>query len=84
MWRIDDHFVNCCEYFQIDWSFRWNEIHMLRAVDRGVEVLIGEKSKKVLGLFGSNEQKKKLISVPQPAKRARLLKIMTELKENEP
>lgn len=57
---------------------------MLRAVDRGVEVLIGEKSKKVLGLFGSNEQKKKLISVPQPAKRARLLKIMTELKENEP
>lgn len=57
---------------------------MLRAVDKGVEVLIGEKSKKVLGLFGSNEQKKKLISVPQPAKRAKLLKIMTELKENEP
>lgn len=72
------------EYFQIDWSYRWNEIHMLRAVYKGVEVLIGEKSKKVLGLFGSNEQKKKLISVPQPARRAKLLKIMTELKENEP
>lgn len=57
---------------------------MLRAIDRGVEVLIGEKSKKVLGFFGSNEQKKKLISVPQPARRAKLLKIMSELKENEP
>lgn len=56
---------------------------MIRAVDKGIEVLIGEKSKKVLGLFGSNEQKKKLIPVPQPARRAKLLKIMTELKENE-
>lgn len=57
---------------------------MLRAIDKGVEVLIGEKSKKVLGLFGSNEQKKKLIYVTQPARRTKLLKIMTELKENEP
>lgn len=57
---------------------------MLRAIDKGVEVLIGEKSKKVLGLFGSNEQKKKFISVPQPARRSKLLKIMSELKENEP
>lgn len=57
---------------------------MLRGIDKGVEVLIGEKSKKVLGLFGSNEQKKKLISVSQPARRAKLLKIMSELKENEP
>lgn len=69
---------------QIDWSYRWSEISMLRSLDKGVEVVIGEKSKKVLGLFGSNEQKKKLISIPQPARRARLLKIMTELKENEP
>lgn len=57
---------------------------MLRGIDKGVEVLIGEKSKKVLGLFGSNEQKKKLIAVTQPARRAKLLKIMSELKENEP
>lgn len=56
---------------------------MLRSIDRGVEVVIGEKSKKVLGLFGSNEQKKKIISIPQPARRIKLLKIMTELKENE-
>lgn len=56
---------------------------MLRSVDKGVEVLIGEKQKKVLGLFGSNEQKKKIILVPQPARRAKLLKIMTELKSNE-
>lgn len=69
---------------QIDWSYRWHEIHMLRSVDRGVEVLIGEKSKKVLGLFGSNEQKKKIILIPQAARRTKLLKIMTELKSNEP
>lgn len=56
---------------------------MLRSVDRGVEVMIGEKSKKVLGFFGSNEQKKKVILIPQPARRAKLLKIMTDLKQNE-
>lgn len=70
--------------FQIGWSYRWSEIHMLRSVDRGVEVLIGEKSKKVLGLFGSSEQKKKMIQIPQPARRQKLLKIMTNLKANEP
>lgn len=57
---------------------------MLRSVDKGVEVLIGEKQKKVLGLFGSNEQKKKIILVAQPARRAKLLKIMADLKANEP
>lgn len=57
---------------------------MLRAVNKGIEVLIGEKSKKVLGLFGSNEQKKKLITIHQMARRDRLLKIMDELKSNEP
>lgn len=73
------------EWFsQIDWCYRWNEIHMLRSVDKGVEVLIGEKQKKVLGLFGSNEQKKKIIQVAQPARRAKLLKIMSELKAHVP
>lgn len=57
---------------------------MLRSVDKGVEVLIGEKQKKVLGLFGSNEQKKKIIQVAQPARRAKLLKIMSELKAHVP
>lgn len=57
---------------------------MLRAVDKGIEVLFGEKSKKVLGLFGSSEQKKKIIMIPQPARRAKLLKIMTDLKASEP
>lgn len=57
---------------------------MLRAVDRGVEVLIGEKSKKVLGLFGTNEQKKKLIQINEPLRRDRLLKVMDELKSNAP
>lgn len=57
---------------------------MLRAVNKGIEVLIGEKSKKFLGLFGTNEQKKKIITIPQMARRDRLLKIMNELKSNEP
>lgn len=57
---------------------------MLRSVDRGVEVMIGEKTKKVLGFFGSSEQKKKVILIPQPARRAQLLKIMTDLKTHEP
>lgn len=57
---------------------------MLRGLEHGIEVLIGEKSKKVLGLFGSNEQKKKIILVSQAARRAKLLKIMIELKQTEP
>lgn len=57
---------------------------MLRAVEKGVELLIGEKQKKVLGLFGSNEQQKKVVLIPQPARRDRLLKIMHDLKTNEP
>lgn len=57
---------------------------MLRAVNKGIEVFIGEKSKKVLGLFGSSEQKKKMIMIPQMARRDRLLRIMDELKSNEP
>lgn len=57
---------------------------MLRAINKGIEILIGEKSKKVLGLFGSGEQKKKMITIPQMARRDRLLKIMDELKSNEP
>lgn len=69
---------------QIDWSYRWSEITKINSLDRGVEVVIGEKSKKVLGLFGSNEQKKKLILIPQVARRAQLHKIMIELKANEP
>lgn len=87
---LSDHRIMYCEKndlfggWQIDWSYRWNEIHMLRAIDKGVEVLIGEKSKKVLGLFGSNDQKKKIIQIPQPARRERLLKIMDELKSNQP
>lgn len=76
--------VNTILISQIDWSYRWSEIHMLRSIDRGVEVMIGEKQKKVLGFFGSNEQKKKIILVPQQARRAKLLKIMTDLKANEP
>lgn len=57
---------------------------MIRAVDRGIELLIGEKTKKVLGLFGSNEQQKKLILISQHARRERLLSLMDKLKTNEP
>lgn len=55
---------------------------MIRAVEKGVELLIGEKQKKVLGLFGSNEQMKKLIIMPQKAKRDRLIGIIDKLKQN--
>lgn len=54
---------------------------MIRAVEKGVELLIGGKQKKVLGLFGSNEQMKKLIIMHQKAKRDRLIGIMAKLKQ---
>lgn len=57
---------------------------MLRAVDKGIEVLIGDKPKKVLGLFSSSEQTKKIISIAYVARRDRLLKIMIDLKNSEP
>lgn len=57
---------------------------MFRAVEKGVELLIGEKPKKVLGFFGSNEQLKKLIPISQKAKRDRLITIMDKLKTSEP
>lgn len=57
---------------------------MLRAVDKGIEVLIGDKPKKVLGLFSSSEQTKKIISIGSVARRDRLLKVMIDLKNSEP
>lgn len=57
---------------------------MFRTVEKGVELLIGEKPKKVLGFFGSNEQLKKLIPISQKAKRDRLITIMDKLKTSEP
>lgn len=57
---------------------------MVRSAQRGVEILIGEKNKKVLGLFGSNEQLKKLILIPQQAKRDKLAMIMDKLKNEAP
>lgn len=53
---------------------------MLRAIDKGIEVLIGDKPKKVLGLFSSSEQTKKIIHIAHTARRERLLKIMIDLK----
>lgn len=57
---------------------------MLRAVDKGIEVLIGDKPKKVLGLFSSSEQTKKIIPIGSVARRDRLLKILIDLKNSEP
>lgn len=53
---------------------------MVRATERGVEIFIGEKNRKVLGLFGSNEQQKKIILIAQKAKREHLARIMDNLK----
>lgn len=56
---------------------------MMRALDKGIEITVGEKPKKIFGIFGSNDQQKKLIVVPQKAKRDHLHGIMERLKANE-
>lgn len=57
---------------------------MVRSTERGVEILIGEKNKKMLGLFGSGEQPKKLLLIQQKAKRDKLAMIMDKLKKETP
>lgn len=66
---------------QVDWTYRWTEISSIKETERGVQIVIGEKTKKVLGLFGSNEQLKKLILIQQRAKRDNLTTIMNGLKQ---
>lgn len=66
---------------QVDWTYRWTEISSIKETERGVQIVIGEKTKKVLGLFGSNEQLKKLILIQQRAKRDNLTTIMDGLKQ---
>lgn len=88
MLLLSDHRVLYCEKcdlfggWQVDWAYRWDEIHMIRAVEKGIEIMIGEQKKKVLGLFGSNEQQKKLVPIQQKAKRDNTIQIMTKLKAN--
>lgn len=57
---------------------------MIRASEHGVEMLIGEKGKKMLGLFGSNEQQRKLILIQQKARRDKLALLMDKLKKEAP
>lgn len=66
--------------WQVEWTYRWNEISAIRATERGVELFIGEKNRKVLGLFSSSEQQKKLILIAQKAKREQLACNMDRLK----
>lgn len=66
--------------WQVDWTYRWTEISSIKATERGVQIVIGDKTKKVFGLFGSNEQLKKLILIQQRAKRDNLTVIMDGLK----
>lgn len=87
---ISDHRVLYCTRndifggWQVEWAYRWTEISLMRIVQKGVEIVIGEKTKKVLGLFGSNEQQKKLILIPQQQRKERLFALMDKLKANEP
>lgn len=67
--------------FQVDWTYRWTEISSIKATERGVQIVIGEKTKKVFGMFGSSEQLKKLILIQQRAKRDNLTAIMDGLKQ---
>lgn len=64
----------------MDWTYRWSDIVTVSVNERGVEIVIGEKNKKMLGLFGSNEQHKKLILVEAKSKREKLWSIMDRLK----
>lgn len=68
----------------MDWTHRWTEISSVRPVENGVELLIGSKGKKMLGMFGSNEQQKKVLQIPQKAKREKLAMIMDKLKKDAP
>lgn len=53
----------------MDWTHSWAEITSVRATEKGVELLIGNKGKKMMGMFGSSEQQRKLLQIPLKDKR---------------
>lgn len=62
--------------WQTDWTYRWSEMMHVRGVEKGIELLLGEKNRKVLGLFGSSEQQKKLIVMVQNVRQKQLIDTM--------
>ena len=75
---LSDHRIMYCVKndifggWQVDWTYRWPEISSIKITERGVEIVIGEKTKKVFGMFGSSEKLKKVILIQQRAKRENL------------
>lgn len=65
--------------WQSEWTHRWSECAHVRPVERGIELLLAEKSRKVLGLFASSEQQRKLIPMAENARRAQLIEAMQKL-----
>lgn len=62
--------------WQTEWTHRWSEMMHVRGVEKGIELLLGEKNRKVLGLFGSSEQQKKLIVMARSVREQQLVDTM--------
>lgn len=63
----------------MDWTHRWADITQIRNIENGIELLIGQKGKKMLGMFGSGEQQKKVIRLMSKPRREQLVDIMARL-----
>lgn len=62
--------------WQTEWTYRWPECQHSRTIERGIELLLCDKNRKVLGLFGSSEQQKKVIFIEQIARKKQLSNLM--------
>lgn len=68
---------------QVQWAYRWEEVHMIRSSDRGLEITLKKEGKKVMGLFTSVESSRKIILIPQKERRDHVAKLMDNLKQQE-
>lgn len=62
--------------WQTEWTYRWAELMHVRCVERGIELLLGEKNRKVFGLFGGTEHPKKLVPMPKTVRQQQLVDSM--------
>ncbi|XP_037905174.1 vacuolar protein sorting-associated protein 13 isoform X4 [Hermetia illucens] len=67
----------------VQWAYRWEEVHMIRSSDRGLEITLKKEGKKVMGLFTSVESSRKIILIPQKERRDHVAKLMDNLKQQE-
>lgn len=64
----------------IHWTYLWNEISSIVSSDRGVEIILRKENKKVLGFFSSSEVQRKVVNIPQRARRDNLASLMESLR----